>query len=365
MTFTATLSRYLAFLYLKNTALLLLGLCGIVYLFDTVELIRRANKFDDVPLGLVMQMGFLKLPEVGQILFPFAIFFSAMFTFWQLNRTQQLVVIRTSGCSIWQFLAPIITVALLIGIVQITILNPLGALSISAFERLESYHLKRQDSTITFLEGGLWLRQGIENDGYAIMNAQDIVQGTQTFLNVRGWFFDEADVFLYRIDADEAILESGQWRFNDLVLSRTHQDKAVLETYRLETSLTFADIQDSFASPATLSFWRLPSHIHMLEKTGFDTSALRVHYHTLLSQPLLFAAMILLAACVSLQPPRSQGNMLLIGTGLMIGFLIFFISSFLQALGASQQMPPAMASWTPALVSTLLGVTVLLNQEDG
>jgi lipopolysaccharide export system permease protein len=49
----------------------------------------------------------------------------------------------------------------------------------------------------------------------------------------------------------------------------------------------------------------------------------------------------------------------------MIGFLIFFLSSFLQALGTSQQIPVLLAAWSPALVTLFLGLAVILNLEDG
>ena len=105
MKVTATLSRYLSRTYLINTLLLMLCLFLIVYLFETVELVRRASKHEGVPLSLVLKMGLLKLPEVTQILFPFAILFSAMFTFWQLARRSELIVMSSAGFSVWQFMA--------------------------------------------------------------------------------------------------------------------------------------------------------------------------------------------------------------------------------------------------------------------
>ena len=146
MKIPVTVTRYLVFNYLINLAVLFGLLLGLTYLFDTVELVRRASKTNDVPFGMVLQMGLLKLPEVGQILFPFAVLFSAMFTFWQLNRRSELVVLRASGFSVWQFLGPLLAVALLAGILQIAVINPIGALFIGKFEQLERRYLERRDN---------------------------------------------------------------------------------------------------------------------------------------------------------------------------------------------------------------------------
>ena len=70
MSMTVTLGRYMARTFFVNLLVLFFAMLGVIYLFDTVELIRRASKADEVPLILVLQMGLLKLPEVGQLLFP-------------------------------------------------------------------------------------------------------------------------------------------------------------------------------------------------------------------------------------------------------------------------------------------------------
>ena len=48
-----------------------------------------------------------------------------------------------------------------------------------------------------------------------------------------------------------------------------------------------------------------------------------------------------------------------------IGFLVFFLSSFLQTLGASQKIPVVLAAWSPAMIAFLLGLSVMMNIEDG
>jgi lipopolysaccharide export system permease protein len=177
-------------------------------------------------------------------------------------------------------------------------------------------------------------------------------------------FFTEDDQYIRRIDAARAKLKENEWVFEDVTIQgpegASHQDQLVLPT-----NLTQADVENSFSLASSMSFWRLPGHIQTLEETGFDPSRLRVYYQNLLSQPLMFAAMVLLAACVALRPPRMHGTLGLIMAGVFIGFVVFFMSSFLQAMGSSRQIPVPMAAWSPALISFLLGLGVMINLEDG
>ncbi len=373
MKVSPTLSRYVAGLYLRNALLLFLALLSVIYLFDTVELIRRASKFDGVPMALVLKMGLLKLPEVGQILFPFAVLFSAMFTLSQLNKKHELVVVRSAGFSVWQILAPFVGVALLIGIVQVSVINPIGALLVGKYEDLERAHLSRSGSRIAIFKEGMWLRQSLEADsfesdgqsGYVIFYAERIHQPDWTLKNISAIYFDHNDTFLQRLDAKDAVLEVGRWVFRDVILNGPQGQREPHDLYALQTDLSIQEIQDSFASPATMSFWHLPGYIRTLEETGFNASSLRVHYHNLLAQPLLFVGMVLLAATVSMRPPRMRGGLFLVSSGVFMGFVVFFLSSFLQALGASQQIPIIMAAWAPALICVMLGVSVIINLEDG
>lgn len=380
MKMTTTLSKYLAKRYATNLLLLLLGLLSVVYIFDTVELIRRASKHADIPLSLVLQMGLLKLPEVGQTLFPFAILFSAMLTFWQLSRRYELIVVRSSGFSIWQFLMPITLVGLSFGLLQMAIINPVGSVFVSKYEDLERTHLKRQENQVAVFREGLWLRQPILIEstsdesvgpkpdlisGYIILHAQRVEQPDWTLRNITVMYFTDDNKFLQRIDADAAKITERFWRLEDAIINKQNAPVEKTQQYLVPTTLTAQDIEESFSSPESMSFWRLPSYINTLEQTGFDATRLKVYYHGLLSQPLMFCAMILLAASVSMRPPRSKGTFMMIAGGVMIGFLVFFMSTFLQALGSSQQIPVILAAWSPALIAFLLGLSVMMNLEDG
>lgn len=359
-----TLTGYLARVY----ALSFLGLLGIlltiVYLFDTVELLRRAAKVQDVPITLILQMSLLKLPDVGQVIMPFAILFSALYTFWMLARRHELVILRAAGLSVWQFLGPIVMVAILAGIAHMTIINPVGAVMISRYAALERDFLTSESKTVTLSQQGLWLRQSAD-DGHIIVHAAKVQMPEWRLNQVMVLFFDGAGEFQKRMDAESARLTDGAWVFQNAVVNIKGQVPQRLERDTLPTTLTVGEIENSFSTPEETPFWTLPSYIRTMEATGFDSRKLKIHYHTLLAQPLLFAAMVILAATVSLKVARFQRTSLLMGAGVVFGFVMFFATSFLKALGASDQIPVLLAAWFPPLIALSLGVSVIMTTEDG
>ncbi|PZQ45223.1 MAG: LPS export ABC transporter permease LptG [Micavibrio aeruginosavorus] len=361
--FPPTLSRYLARVYTASFLQLLGILLGIVYLFETVELLRRAAKFENVPFTLVLEMGLLKLPEIGQIILPFAVLFSALYTFWFLVRRHELVIVRAAGLSVWQFLGPIVGVSLLIGIFHMAVINPIGALLIARYQALEVAYLQAKENTVSIGEQGLWLRQKTDDGGF-ILHAERVKMPEWRLTGVTVFFFTKDGDFIKRTDAQTAVLSSGNWTFYNVTTNAGGQP-VMTGSEALATNLTVNEIEESFSTPEQTPFWSLPGYIKTMEATGFDSKKLRIHFQTLLAQPLLFAAMVILAATVSLRMTRFQPTALMIGGGVVIGFMVFFASSFLKALGASDQIPVILAAWFPPLIALSLGVSVILTTEDG
>lgn len=363
--FPPTLSRYLFGQFLVNFVALLFGLLMVIYIFDTVELLRRAAKVDSAPLGVVLQMGIYKLPEAGQQIFPFAVLFSALFTFWQLTRRSELVVVRATGLSVWQFMMPLAFAAFLIGVVQMTVVNPIGALMIGKYERFKADALGDDDVLVALSGQGLWLRQRTQEGETALLHAAGVRYPEWELKQVMVLFIDPARGFSRRLDAESARLENGAWVFAGAVQNVPGRPPVRLAHTTLPTSLSINEIENSFADPKTVPFWTLPSYIDTMAGTGFNVTPLKIEFQALLAKPALLVGMILLAACVSLRPQRQGGASQLILAGVVLGFIVFFLSNFLQALGASGQIPIFMAAWFPPIIYCLIGGGGLMILEDG
>lgn len=358
-----TLLRYIGRQFLLWFGLLLGGLLLLVLLLDTVELLRRAANRPNVPLGLVLEMGLLKLPGIGQKMFPFAILFAAMFTFWKLTRSQELVVARAVGISAWQFLAPVLTLALVIGVLEVMVVNPIGSVLVARYDKLEEQYLKGRSGAFNLLRSGLWLRQVGDKEQYVI-HAESVVPGRAELRQVIFFRF-RGNTYIGRIDAPVTRLVQGNWQILESWFNRPNMPPEFQKVRYIPTDLTLAKIQESFAPPEAMSFWELPRFIQTLQDTGFSAVRHRMHYQSLLAQPLLLCAMVLFAAAFSLRQTRRGGTLAMISGGLFTGFALFVMSDVIKTIGLSETIPVLMAAWTPAGISLLLGTTLLLHLEDG
>ncbi|MBN08237.1 MAG: LPS export ABC transporter permease LptG [Rhodospirillaceae bacterium] len=340
---------------------------GLIFLFDVIELLRRASGHEEIGLSAVLKMGILKLPFLGQQAFPFAVLFGGMAAFWRLTRNSELIVARAAGVSAWQILMPVLGVSFILGLLQIGALNPLASAFLTKFDRLSSSYFKGQSSLLALSSAGLWLRQAnAENQSVIHATRLKLLNDAIHLKDVTIFVYEGADQYRKRISAETAELEDGFWHMRNVWIHERERELPERRSeFWLETDITLNNINETFAAPETLSFWDLPDFIDNLDKAGFSALRHRLYWHSLLAAPLLLCAMVLIAATFTLkQSQRSSTSYLIVG-GIMSGFLLFFFSDVVSALGLRESIPVVLAAWTPSGVSALLGLAMVFHLEDG
>ena len=347
-----------------SVALVLFVLMVLVFIVEFVELNRRAANRDAATFGVVVEMALLRLPFMAHKILPFAVLFGGMLSFARLTRSNELVVTRASGVSVWQFLLPALSVTITVGVLVVTVINPLSSAMVYRFEQVEAKFLRGKPSLLAVSPSGLWLREGVGNEKIVI-HALGVSRDNVELRDVIIFIYEGDDRFVERIDADTAQLAEGHWQLVNALVSQPNVPTKHFPQYRLKTELTVNSIHESFAAPESISFSSLPSFIEDLEKAGFSAIRHRLHFNAILSGPLLMCAMVLIAATFSLRFTRQGKTGFYVVGGLLAGFLLYFLSDVVFALGLSGSIPVVMAAWTPAVVSTFLGLAMLLHLEDG
>ncbi len=370
MTIAATLSLYVARQFTAAVLAMLAALAGLVSLFDFIELLRRSATKPDATFALVLQIAALRLPYIAMQILPFAVLLGGIIAFWRLTRSSELIVARAAGVSAWQFLAGPVACALLIGAVATAVVSPLSSVMLARAEALDNLYLRTTGGPLALSGGQLWLRQadhGLDPGGVAILHAHDVSMSMATLTAQRRQHLpperrrpgavagggDRRAAERRRVVADGA-----------RTMSPDHLPDEI-GTMRLPTDLTVDRVQESFASPDTLSVWALPDFIALLERSGFSAIRHRLHFQTLLALPLLAATMTLVSAGFSMRPTRRGGVAQMIGSGVAAGFMLFVVSKVTEEFGQSGTLPAMLAAWAPALAGLMLAVALLLHLEDG
>ena len=204
MLLAKTLSAYIARQFFAWFCGVYGAMLSISFLIDYIELLRRGSTKAGVTLGVLLEMAALKLPHTAQEVMPFAVLFGTMLAFWRLTRNNELVVARAAGVSVWQFLTPAVLVALLTGIIAVTIFNPAASQMEATYEQLDSRYLKQSSDELTLSNSGLWLRQSEPSGGQVVIHGDKLVAPELLLGRVTLFFFNAEHQYRSRIEAQKA-----------------------------------------------------------------------------------------------------------------------------------------------------------------
>jgi len=362
--FGGTLARYFGLRFLSAVALVFVGIFVLVALLDYIELMRRTSDIPRVSSLLVAKTSFYRVPQVTERILPFCVLIGAMSCYLNLSRRLELVVARSAGMSAWQFIAPALVVAFVLGVFFTTVYNPVSAMLQERSKRYEAELFGQNPSALRSGAGSFWLSQRT-NEGQAIINAKSSTGQGVGLNGVSVFTFDPEGRFKQRVEARAAELEPGAWRLLDARVYELGVLPAVSASYRLKTNLTPEQVRESFATPETVPFWELPLYIKIAEHAGLGAAGYRLQFQKLLARPFFLVAMVFLAAAVSLRFFRFGGVQKMVLSGVAAGFLLYVLSKVTEDLSKAELMHPVAAAWVPVLVGGLTGFIALLYQEDG
>ena len=363
-----TLSLYIARRFLWLFARIFAGFFGLMLMIDLVDELRR---FSDpgITLAQGLVLALTNVPSTIYQVLPLILVLTAIGLFLGLSRSSELVVVRAAGRSGLRFLLAPVVSALLVGAFAVAVLNPIVAATAKRYDTLSSGHA-RAASVLSLADGGLWLRQGNDKGQIVIHAERANLDGTQLYA-VTFLTFAKDGTPTTRIMADLARLDPGFWwiaggKSWPLTARNPEQAASLLpDGTTIATDLTRDSIRDSFGTPSAISFWDLPAYINGLEQAGFSARSHKVWFQMELAQPVLLAAMVLIAAGFTMRHARLARTGALVLQALLCGFAVFFLRNFCQILGENGQLPIVIAAWSPPIAATMLALGLLLHLEDG
>ncbi len=360
-----TLSRYFGLKFLASVLAVFVGIFALIALVDYVEMMRRSVGEQNVSVLIIAKVSLFRVPQITERIMPFAVLIGAMSCYLNLSRRLELVIARAAGMSAWQFVSPALVLALVLGVMATTLYNPLAAALQERSSRLEVEAFGGgKQSALQSSGAGFWVRQK-SPEGQAIINAATTSEQGLMLGGVLIFTYDQAGSFTNRIEAKSARLERGFWRLTDARVYGINVPPRDEREYSLSTNLTAEQVRESFATPETVAFWDLPLYIEIADHSGLSATGYRLQYQKLIARPFYLAAMVLLAAAVSLRFFRFGGVQKMVLSGVGSGFLLYVLSKVTDDLSKAELIHPATAAWLPVAVGGLSGFVALLYQEDG
>jgi LPS export ABC transporter permease LptG len=140
-----------------------------------------------------------------------------------------------------------------------------------------------------------------------------------------------------------------------------------VKDYRTFDVATFANVDEppnyfkkEVKQYSEMNFDELKGYIRELEQGGFDVVRLKVQLYKKLSFPLITLVMSILAIPFALSAGR-QGALRGVATAIGIAVVYWITSGLFEAMGNVNQLPAALAAWSPDVIFALAGGYFMLK----
>lgn len=362
------LSVYITKNIFKIFLIMFIGLFLLFFTVDFFETTKDINKDMQDALKISTLIVLYRTPSLLETILHFIILLSGLFVFFKLSNNSEIVVMRSSGKSIFQIIKFPMFMIFLFGVFVITIFNPISSTLNTKSEKLKNIYFRNEKEDLLELENGIWFKQkNLKDNGTIVIKASKVYKDILLFSNVILIYIDENNNFVKRINSQNIKLNNNEWISADNYIIQEGKNTEFIKLLKIPTNLTqkfvSKTIQNDYESLYNISFWKLRSSIKDLKESGFNTLKFEVRYYYLMTVPFLFAIMIFISAYFGIVSTRSNKKYLSIIKGIAVGFIIFISHNVIVELTNAQRLTIFDGSVLIVLVYIILSILLLLKKD--
>ncbi|HUN67007.1 MAG TPA: LPS export ABC transporter permease LptG [Bacteroidota bacterium] len=340
------------------------SLCAFILLFVVVDMMENLDDFLDkqAPPAIIVTYYLYFMPEIIKLIIPVAMLLSALFTTGRMSTYNELPAMKSTGLSLYRFMAPLLIFALLVS----------GA-SIYFNGWVVPYANKKK-----FEIGRIYFQKNIEY----ITKSNIFIQDSPTRILSIGFYdeqkpsaqqisiqdFDPRDPtrLVARFDANEMRWDAstGSWVLVN-GYHRIFRDSSEWYSRFAELSmgsLNFSpdDIKKKQEKPDEMDYNDLRQFIRNQQRAGQDVARWMVDFYGKIAFPFSSVIVVLFGVPFS-SVKRRSGLGVEFGIALAVCFIYMVLLKISQAFGYNGDLDPLLTAWMANIVFLIAGVYNLVR----
>ena len=339
-------------------------LVGFMVLFVVVDMMENLDDFLDkhASVGIIALYYFYFLPEIINFTIPVCMLLSALFTTGRFSSFNELTAMKSSGMSLYRFMAPLLCFALLVSCASVYFngwVVPFAnkkkfEIGRDYFQRNIQYVARNnifiQDSPSRILSVGFY------DDRRALakqISIQDFDPNDPTHLTAR---YDATEM-RWNPEMKAWTLVNGIRR--TFIGDREHAER--FASFIIGT-LNFSpeDIQKKQQRPEDMDYTELTQFIENQKRAGQDVSRWLVEHYQKVAFPMASIIVVLFGVPVS-SIKRRSGLGVQFAIGLLVCFLYIVFLKTSQAFGYNGDLNPLLTAWMANIIFFVVGIFNLLR----
>jgi lipopolysaccharide export system permease protein len=342
----------------------LLALCAFVSLYLIIDLFSHLNDLlrEQVPLAIIVEYYLNMIPLIFLQVSPFSLLISTIYSFSELNRSNEIMGMRAAGLSVVRLSLPAITVAML-----------LSVLALFTQERLLlAAQRKTEDIKLEYIKKVHSPRGQQQNIAFRDRNMIYFISRFVPHQNS----LDEVVIFKENAEGDlteklvarKITYTDNQWVARDVIVYHLDPSGRFLDNplFLEETAIDLQEKPQSLIVKKSLyggfsSLQNLKKEITRLSSIGSShfLSNLIVEFHRKIAEPFCHLFIIIGVLPFALEVKKRKVGLTALGLSCIFGFIYYGIFSISLALGKVQILVPSLCAWTAPLFFLVIGVSGL------
>lgn len=356
------LEGYILREFVGYTGLLFAAFLLIVLVFTAFELMGSILQ-NHISPGTVLEYLLYFSPQTFYLLAPVAILVGVLVTFGLMSKANEVTALKSCGVSAYRLLAPVLLAALILCGLQFA-LDATWLPGLNQKQDALRAQIKGQPAQTYRNPGRTWVF-GQNHDIYYFTFFDP---GRASFADVSVFQFDPQRFQLTRrIFAREARWDGSipGWVFTN-GWERTFPASApsVYQPFQVASFPQLTEAPAYFATDARqgsqMGYSELRRYIATLQASGYNVARLSIALGKKIAYPLITVIMALLAFPFALSVGR-RGTVAGIAVAIVVAIAYWSSASLLEALGNLNQLPAAVAAWTPDVLFLGAGLYLLLR----
>lgn len=381
---------YIAKKFIKQFIQIISAFALLIFIINFIEIFNRnsssySNFYSQIKLSV------LSIPQLLNEISTSIILISAIICYFNLALKNEITIIRISGLSIWHISQPIALSAFGLGIFWILIFQPISTISTNKIQKIEAEIIKKNPEIYNSQnQKGIWLRQ--ENLVYKgqeiIINSHSADKNDLTFFNNTIWFFDEHGVFYKKINSKIMTLKKNQFildgtitnsilpqlnyekkqqNFKQLTKERLNfinqKNQQIIIPSNIDENFIRKKIINNLENASSFTIFQLPNLIKDMENSGLNSQKFKVRLNYLITLPIMFLAMSLIACFFGINHVRNHQAVIIIFLGIIAGVALYIISTIITSFGSSGLISVFASTWMPSFICIAIAILLIYNKE--
>jgi lipopolysaccharide export system permease protein len=348
------MSRYLARAAIAGSLLALTIILSLELVFAFLDESGDVGRGSYTALRALLYV-LASAPQRAYEAFPMATLIGSLMGLGGLAARNELTAMRAAGLSVGQVVRAVLMAGLVLAAMSFVLGEWLAPPSERWAQDVRSVALNNRLATDKGT--GFWAREGERFVQVERALSQSRLLGVRLY-EFEGGRLDRL------VTAAQAEFVDGQWRLEDVRISRIGDDGVTVE--QLASLPWVSDLRPDVlevvvVEPETLPVAALWTYVEYLERNGLESDRYRLAFWEKVVTPLATVTMLLLAVPLVFGSVRSAGAGQRIFIGVLIGIVFFLANRLLSHLGLLYGLPPLLSAILPTLVFMVIGTVAILR----